>query len=321
MSSDRISKDLQQVTRDRSAAADPWSLREMVLMLKDGWFIIMAVVLLALGAGLALILVSTPQYTTTMKVVPIAPERPGLNERLGALASLAGVSLGVPAQRSDLALFLDGLRSQEVAREIARDESLLRQMFPQEWDPRARSWQRPKPGLLQRARDSLLGLQPYSTPPDAARIQEFLDRYLTTIELKDSPIVLIRIEHPDRLFSQRLLDRLASHSDRLIRERALARAVSNIAFLNAQLQQTSLADQRAALASLLLQQEQIRMLASASLPYAVDVVSGPTTGLRPSSPNVPLILGVSAAGGFFLATLFLLARREWRLEVQGAIPA
>ncbi|TPE63656.1 hypothetical protein FJQ54_02000 [Sandaracinobacter neustonicus] len=293
-----------------------WSFRKIAAMLSAGWHILLAFVIGMLLLAILYLALSTPKYTTILKVVPIASQNPGVSGRLGGLASLAGVSLGLSGQDSDFGLFLDGLKSRETAAAVAGEHEIVSRMFPAEWNQTTKSWLPPPETILSRLKRSLLGPNESWRAPDASRVQEFITTNVKVVVSQDSSIVLVSMENADPEFARNLISRLAYHSDRLNRERALVRAADHVRFLETELARETLAVQRDSLTELLTQQLRTRMMASSNLPYSADIFSAASTVDRPTSPNRPLILIGALVFGHFLGILALFAREEWRNEKQ-----
>ena len=106
----------------------------------------------------------------------------------------------------------------------------------------------------------------------------------------------ISLAHADREVALEVLAALHAAANDVVRGQAARGAADRIAFLNRQLAEVPLAaEQRAALARLLDQQEVQIMLTAAGGPYAADLVERPSALDRPTVPNPLLVLAAGLA--------------------------
>ena len=279
-----------------------------------GKWIIALVTALCMVVAIAYLNVATYEYTVTYSVIPAQSEgKSDGGGGVGSLASLAGFALGGGGDTLQFDLYLDGLTSVETARELLRDESLIRRIFASEWDDAAQRWTEPSGFGVMRRRlfDRLTGWpeQPWQSP-GAIRVSAMLDRLLEIEESGGSQIVIVSMEHPNPELAVDLLTALNATVDARLRARTLARAEDSVRFLRRALAEANISEVRLALAQALSAREQERMLASSTLPFAADVISEAIATRSPTSPQPRLALSVALVLGLLIGAALVLFRAD-----------
>ncbi|GGI79880.1 hypothetical protein GCM10007973_15600 [Polymorphobacter multimanifer] len=289
-------------------------LPRLLAPLRQRWWLMPLGALLVTALMLVYLLRAQPVWTAEMQVYP-APATAGVAARRGlaglasqaggGLAALTG-SLGGGDSAPPFRYFLDGLTSAGVAEQLASDEALLRQMFPAEWDAAGRRWRQPE-SLRRSIRDGLFGLfglpiAPW-TPPDAARVREFVAAAGLVRTSVRSPLVSISLSHPDRAFATLLLTRVVAAADDELRAAARLRAEGNIRYLTDQLRSARSVDMRETIVTSLSEEERGAMLSMVPLPFAAETFIAPHVGRWPTSPRpLPLLLAALVVGVLLGAT-------------------
>ena len=244
------------------------------------------------------------KYTVTYEVTPVSQDVKTGVKNLGALAAAAGMSLqGASAGDVDpFELYLQGLYTRDTAALVAKDQDLMRKMFPNDWDADTKSWRDPHPylhavtGLIK----ALLGFHGSSWhAPDGARLENYIKDNVTISRDLRNPVVTIQMyhEHPDIAIA--FLNRLHETEDGTLRQRTLERTGKYIEYLDSELNKVTLEDYRQALVDLLTDQEKRRMFASSSsVSYAAQPFQEPTASQNPTAPMPILVLVVSVITGF-----------------------
>ena len=293
------------VTPDEAAAAPargptPWVAGAFATIRARGWFIA-AVAAVCLLAVIVYMRTADYTYTALLRVAP-APTSSRESGNLGALTSLAtltGATLeAIPV--TPFRLYVEGVYTREAAQRLAMDRTLMHQVFADEWDPRAKSWREPT-GLgrsLSRSLNTLLGIPvaPWS-PPDAARLQAWINANLIVDQTPKTPIVTLSIAATDPAFAQSFLLRLHTTVDDWLRSRTLERTRNNISYLTQRLPAVTLADHRQALFVTLSDQQQREMTATNPAAYAAERFGGAVASPRPTSPRQLLVLAAAIVLG------------------------
>ena len=270
------------------------------------WFIALVAAAFLLAA---VIWLRTADYTYTaeLRVAP-APSASRESGTLGALTSLAtltGATLeSIPV--TPFRLYLEGVYTREVALRLAEDDRMMHQVFAREWNPRTKSWQEPRGWgrALQRSINSLLGIPiPPWSPPDAARLQAWINTNLAINQSPKTPIVTLSVASTDRAFAQRFLLRLHATVDVWLRQRTLDRTRNNMEYIAQRLPTVALAEHRQALFVTLSDQQQREMTANNPAPYAAETFGPPTASARPTSPRQLPVMFVAVVLGSIVGVI------------------
>ncbi len=244
------------------------------------------------------------KYTVVYQVTPVSQDVKTGAKNLGALAAAAGMSLqGASGGEVDpFELYLQGIYTRDTAALVARDQDLMRKMFPREWDADTKTWRDPNPFLR-----AIIGFikavigSPRTSwhAPDGARMEAYIKGEITVSRDLRNPVVTIQMyhEHPDIAIA--FLNRMHEAEDGKLRERTLVRTGKYIEYLDNELQKVTLEDYRQALVDLLSDQEKRRMFASSSsVSYAAQPFQEPTASPTPTAPKPSLVIVVSIVIGF-----------------------
>lgn len=232
---------------------------------------------------------------------------------LSALSSLAGLSLG-SSENPKFAEFLAAIRSPVAAEAIVKDPAMMRIMFPRDWSSREGHWREPA-DLLRPAADvvkRILGIPitPW-TRPDAPRAYKYLRDNLEVLPDAKSGVVALELDSRRPRDAEALLVKLNNSVDGWMRQHDLRHASIDIDYLTHQLTTTAVEDVRTALATNLADQEKLRMLASAPLPYVSDMLGEPIVSSKPVSPKpIPVLLAGIIVG--YLIGFGIAARKDSR---------
>lgn len=261
---------------------------------------------------------ATPVYSVELKITPAPASSAtgGLSKKLGSLgglAALAGVSVGSSSGDSatPFDLYLEELKSRELANELAKDPQIMTTIYSGQWDKESKTWQKPQSILspVKSALKSVLGIpqRPWRAPNGVA-LQGYMEAVVAIIKpsAKDPPITIISMEHPDPAFAIYFLSRMNELADMRIRRVALARATEYAAYLSAKMNSAIIAEHRKDLSEALSEQEKSIMSASSSLPYAAVIVQMPTASDRPVKPSPVLVLVLGMMSGLIIGALLAL---------------
>lgn len=252
-----------------------------------GTLVIFAVV----GALVALLYlhISSPIYKDQMIVTTVQSSESN-GSRLSGLASVAGLDIRGGNSQTQFQLYLESLTSHEVAEGIAADQAIMRQLFPDRWDPDSNTWKKPKIGAVGQAIrgvKSLLGW--YIVPPhtpDADDVKRFLDTSLdVTTELRTPYIATVTLQTGSPELGRTLLTVLNKMTNDHLRQQAILRAHSYINYLTNQLQTVTQSDQRTAIVNALNEQEKYAMMANSDVAYAAEMLDRPYAPPTPSAPR------------------------------------
>ena len=255
---------------------------------------------MALGLTLAAayLHLATFRYTASLHVTAVSAQQQ-LPSGLTGLASLAGVSLG-DDEVSPVSLYVETLKSEDVAVELARDEGVLRHFFPEHWSGSENGWREPQTvsrrivNVIKR----LFGYpaQPWHAP-GAKDLRRRVTKSLAVTRDSRTNLTLIAFNDADPVFAVSFLKKMHAAADGHLRARALQRANQNTAYLRERVADETNVDFRAVLVDLLSSQERLKMLASARSDFAAQPLGSVTASARTTTPKPPAVLAFGAIGG------------------------
>lgn len=292
-------------------------LLDYVTIAARGWKIVVLTMLFTTLAMVIYLNVAVYKYTAMVKLTT-TQSAGGLGSQLGnlgALASIASVRLPQGAGEQNFLNFSQSLLSRSTAEELLKRPDLIRVMFEKEWDAGSQRWMEPQGPVKAIATfgRTILGLPvfPYR-PPDAARVQKYLETYVNVAEDSRKPVISMTYSHKDPNFAVKLLGAIAAIDDETLRRKSLTRSASYIAYLEDQLRVVQLAESRTALALVLGEQVKQRMLASASAPFAAEPISAISVSDKPTAPKPIAFLIAAAIGGLIVGVLIVLVRADFK---------
>lgn len=232
-------------------------------------------------------------YTAELRVMA-APSTASRSTGLGGLSGLAAIAgVGIEAEATPFRLFLYDLASLDISATLADDPAVMRQVFADEWQDGG--W-RERSSLADRMTASLLSRPVFPVmawaPPDAARLQGWLQANLSIEQTVRSPVVVLRLKHRDPEFAKMLLGRLHAAADDRARRRMLARVRANIAHLNARISRVTELDHRQAMVATRAAEAQRLMMTRNPAPFAASRLGAASASQGPTSPRTALILAL-----------------------------
>ena len=281
--------------------------------------------LCCLLVGVLFLQIAPRKYSVAMQVAPVMNENSsGLKGGAAALQSLTGMdlsSLTGGGQGSEFKLYTDGLTSWVAAQDLAKDQKLLRELFPKEWSAQTHSWR--QPFSLSHMAESVvfpvLGvpLRPWQ-PPNGERMYRYLQESVTVNPDSKDGTVTVLVEMEDPKLAADFLSQLNQTVDNILRKRTLNRSTQYIAYLRSELNKVTVSDYREALITVLARQEETRMMASANVSYSAEIFSGPTQPVRPTVPNAALVLVMALIAGLIAGCGLALAaaKNGWNFRRQ-----
>jgi capsular polysaccharide biosynthesis protein len=245
---------------------------------------------LALGICVAagIIMTATPLYQGTMIVAPA--DGYALGDYASSVAE--GQSLDIPFWRpkdqegvsTDYYRFIYTLKGPSVAAILLKDKTVLSGIAKDSsWKNLATDW----------------------TPEDLAA---YLDRTIKIEHMGTTALRRITYNHSDPAFAAAFLRKLHLVSDQLIRRDRRRQSESRIAYLEEALQKATNPDHRKGIAQLLMQQENIRMLANLDEAYAAIIVEPAAHSARPVWPDKLLLFAICAVVGMMVGYMVRMMR-------------
>jgi hypothetical protein len=262
--------------------------------------------------------VATPTYPVSMQVAPAVGSGPQAGGGLGALAKLGGVNLGDASGGGlQFELFRKALTTRETGDKLARNQPLMRLVFPAEWSQSEGRWVEPRSLLrpVVNAVKWLLGIPNRAwAPPNGTRVAQYVSDNLEIYEDTKSPILTLAIQSDRPAVTQQFLVSLADAVDRQLRERALQRAVDYTSYLTSELQKETVTQYRQSLIDHLAEQQQTLMMASARVSFSMQVFSEPSYPQKPTEPKALILLISGLVFGFLFGVILALWSERRRLR-------
>lgn len=294
--------------------------RELLTAIFRRWFLVVLGASLGLAWGINVVHSLPYLYTVEMRVTPA---QRGTSANVGTgLAALVNLALPSAESGSDFSLYLDLIKSRNVADELAKDPKIMHTIWAGNWDEASQKWvDRPETRRLQLAEKRVYDFLGYpSVPwrePDGEALLGFINYYVTIEQDPRRPYMArIVMNYADKEFAMQLLRRLHQTADEMLRQRAIKRTTDYIAYLSGTLAKITVAEHRLAIAQALSEQEKAAMAARSGAAFAAEVLEQPWANSYPSSPSVLQTLArwtfIGTLAGCALALLFWSIRRSWQ---------
>ena len=130
---------------------------------------------------------------------------------------------------------------------------------------------------------------PRTAAPSPEEVHKLWNETVAVSEEKDSGFVSLSIKHRSPVYAKEWLDLLVVEINEVLRAQDLAESERAVAYLEAQLKQTKVAEIRELLAGLLRSHMESRMMATLEANYAFSVIDPPTVPELKSEPKRALI--------------------------------
>ncbi|HHI4966916.1 TPA: Wzz/FepE/Etk N-terminal domain-containing protein, partial [Vibrio parahaemolyticus] len=287
------------------STGDEIDLRELFGALWKGkWIIIATTFIFAIGS--VLYALSLPNiYKADALLAPAESSNGGglskMAGQLGGLAALAGVNLGAgESSQTDLAVQVMKSR-QFVEAFINKHDLLVPLMAATDWDltnnklildeelfnPNTGEWLREPNGLRG------------STPTAQEAFEVFNKEVLSISQDKESGLYTVSVKYYSPYVAQQWVNWLIEDINKVMRERTIAETSQNLAYLNTQLQKTSVADMQSTFYKLIEEQTKSLMLAEVQEEFVFKVLDPAVVPELKNSPSRAII----CIAGTLLGTL------------------
>lgn len=293
-------------------------LHEMAMVVLHGWRIVAATVVVFLVLAIINLHTSPSIFAVKMVVTQVQGTGEQGSSRmnsLSSLAQLAGLNLGPSAGQSasQFRYYLDSLHSRDLADELAKNQDLMKSIFAREWDAQSQTWREPSPTIFQNIKGGImwvLGARPLPwTPPDGARLQEYLSEpgsLDVQEDIKRLDHATIEIDSANPEFAVKLLKTVNWTANEHLRAKALRRATQYIDYLSNELSTVTVAEHREAIMHALSEQEKFKMSADSGAPYAADVFDKPSVSQKRLAPRPSQAYPVAILKGLLVGSVLVL---------------
>jgi hypothetical protein len=207
------------------------------------------------------------------------------------------------------------LKSEPFADSLENKYGFLKRIYASRWDEANKRWVY-RPGLMQGIRD-IFGGAASNFAPDGHELSAYIAEHVDLRKAENAPIYEMTYADRDPKFARTFLRAVVLQLNEMIRARLLGNTDRSIAYLQDRIDHTGAADLRASLVSLLITQEQTRMMLNAGQPSAAEILDDVSTT---KTPNVPSLLQVFGLPLVFFALLgLMLAYFEGHLRRRGEL--
>jgi uncharacterized protein involved in exopolysaccharide biosynthesis len=281
---------------------DGISLREFLLFIwRSRWSALAAGALCAIAAVVAALVV-TPEYTTSVVLLPVSThggsvDLGGSASELSGLASLAGINLNGANQVKTEALAT--LESEILTEQYIRQQDLLPILFSSDWNAATRQWKT---------------TNPQKVPTLWKANQRFKDVRAIDDDTKTGLITLtVRWKNP--YLAAQWANGLVKLTNDYLRQRAIDEAERNIAYLSGQVSRTNIVEVKSAIYTLMETEIKNEMIARGRDEYALRVIDPAVPPEKMSFPRPVLWTAGAFLGGIFLGFLVTILRETMADEL------
>ncbi len=211
-----------------------------------------------------------------------------LQNQLGGLAALAGVSIG----SGDSVEAIATLKSREFARDFIEDQGLLTVFFADAWDPVGQRW---------------LDEDPDEQPDIRDAVRRFHEDILRVDEDRATGLVTIAAEWTDPDLAAEWASELVRRLNSKLRETTLEEAEANVDYLQREMAKTNVVTLQQAMGRLVESELQKLMLARGTPEFAfriIDPAQPPDRRIRPQRATIVLV-GTFVGGILSLIWVFV----------------
>jgi uncharacterized protein involved in exopolysaccharide biosynthesis len=244
---------------------------------------------------------SEKQYKSTIQFSVVSNQQHGggaggMMSQFGALASLAGVSIGGDSEKFEAIALL---QSRYLTEMFIEQNDLLPVLFAEGWDAKTGRW---------------ISSDPKKIPTlwKAAEVQ--FKKIRSVVQDPKTGLVTLSITWRDPVLAAKWANGLVALTNKLSRDRAIRDSQRNIAYLSDQVTKTQLVPVQTALSTLLENEYKQSMLAGGNEEYALKVIDPGAVPELPSSIRRAFVVLGGLLGGLFLGLLFVFVRSSWRGE-------
>ena len=301
-----VRNDAAERIERRSPLGGEITLHGLLLTLRSGLWLVLVAAIAAILLAAFVLKRDGPVYTATMVVAP-AQQDLGAASRLVShldqyadLAALAQAPARLEAVTT-MELYLELLRSPELARRLQEEHRLLQEIFPDQWDAASQSW-RVESHFVASIKEVVLGFFGYPAwqPPTPANLAQYLSERLQISRSGATSLRRIQMSDPNGEFAARLIGLVHATADDLVREDAQRRIDRQIAHLEQELATGGEPVRIEALRSMLAEQYRAQAMLASDVPVAAQIVSPPTPSPGPTSTSPLLVLALAGVVGLIL---------------------
>lgn len=292
---------------------DEIDLKELFWVLWAGKVFIVAITVIFAICSVLVALSLPNQYKATAVLAPAQEDGGGLSSalgQLGGLASLAGVSIGEGGS-SESQIAQEIMKSWSFVESFIVDNNLQVEVYA------AKGWSKSSGEL--KIDDDVYDIDAQAwvledddtdefRPPTSWELFERFDEMLSVSQDKTSGLVSVSLEFYSPVIAKEWLDLYITAINEHMQARQVAKVSSNISYLEAQIEKTSITEMREVFYTIIEEQIKNKMVAEASPDYAFVTISPSMLPEEKSKPSRALICAVGTILGGLIGCFIVLIR-------------
>lgn len=292
---------------------DEIDLRELWNVIWRGKWIIIAITAIFAVASVFYALSLPNIYKSEALLAPAESDQQGglsgLSGQLGGLASLAGVNLG-GGKTDKTALAIEILKSREFFAKFAEKHQILPDLMAAEgWDMSSNTVIYIKDVYLPKDKEWVREVEaPKKAQPSMQEAKKEFDTLFSVEQNSENGMVLISIEHYSPEVAKQWVDWLVQDINSEMKVRDKEEAENSIEYLQSQIEQTSIVEQKTLLYQLIEDQAKTLMFAEVRDEYVFKTIDSAFVPEVKSKPKRALIVVLSALVGGMLSVVWLFVR-------------
>jgi hypothetical protein len=249
---------------------------------------------------------SEKKYLTSFVLNPIHEQKVAQIQSL--VSSVLGQNERDTASQGEFSELTYLMTSTSVGQELI-NEGFDKKIFPDEWDEVTGSWHAVS-SLYQRGKQLLFWITGYSgyVPPSSFRVSEFLQKKVAIERVKNSRLYTVSILHANREFSERLLARIYSIADAMIRRQKVKQTRKTLEHINTRVTEVTNVVNKKSLADLVTLYEQELLLLETDQPFVAQKIGEISSSDSPVFPSPFIVLVVSLSLGFIWGACWVLLK-------------
>lgn len=292
------------------------SVANLVKLAWTGRLLIVTATITGLFYGIYAVHRNGPSYIATMRISPAQTDNSlgAVGGAGGVLAGLTGAGAGTTALPK-FTQFMLSKASVGVAKDLDQKYDMLCRIFAGECDPSSHKWKERK-GLRASVNAMLATLAGLPNPNQGRTVDdlaEYIAGAVTMLDNKNNSMVEAHYTNRKPEFAKMFLSAVIKSTNDYIRAQSREQQKRYVEYLSNSAAKTTNVEQRMAIDALLLQEERQLMMTEVDVPYAAQVLDGPT--VKPVNDGLKIIIIdglIGMALGAAAAVCRNLLPRKWR---------
>ena len=240
----------------------------LIRLWEERLFLTVAVFICVTLAAVYIVL-SPSKYTATALLLPVEPTGMQAETTVGGMPSALSLLGGARQENPKFELFLTVIKTERFGHHLQQKYHFVGS---------------PQSGHVVRSFAQLMAML----------------HGIVVVQNSASNTAVLSIQLSNKGFAKQFLLAVINEGNAEIRARDSRRAEKLASYVESKFKNETNRAVQDALASLLISQERFLMMTQVDLPYAAEILDGPTVSNRPTSPKKILLLGVGVVAGIFI---------------------